>query len=186
MRKFFIFFIFFIFLFSCKEEKKVSLRNKEKTITEIEVRSSSFVQGSFIPMKYTCDGENVSPQISWSKVKGAVSYCLIMEDPDAPFKTWIHWIVFDIPKEVNSLPEGVDEEFLKKIEAKQGLNDFKKLNYGGPCPPSGVHRYFFKIYALSKKTELSEGITKKVLIDNIKDFIVGEGELMGRYKRQGV
>jgi len=180
--KFFI--LFFLIFSSCKKEGKKEERIiTEKKIERIEVKSEAFNNGEFIPKKYTCDGEDISPPLEWSKVEGAKSYVIVVDDPDAPFKRWIHWIVFNIPEGINSLPEGVSKDYLDKIGAKLGLNDFGKLEYGGPCPPGGVHRYYFKVFALNRKIDANEGIEEKKLMSLIDSYIIGKGKILGRYKR---
>ncbi|RLD18465.1 MAG: YbhB/YbcL family Raf kinase inhibitor-like protein [Caldiserica bacterium] len=180
--KFFI--LFFLIFSSCKkEERKVERIVIEKKIKRIQVKSEAFNNGEFIPKKYTCDGEDISPPLEWTKVEGSKSYVIVVDDPDAPLKRWIHWIVFNIPPNINSLPEGADKNYLNKIGAKLGLNDFGKLEYGGPCPPGGVHRYYFKVFALREKISAEEGIEEKELMNLIGDYIIGKGELLGKYSR---
>ena len=150
----------------------------------LKVTSSAFKDGGMIPAKYTCDGEDVSPDITWSTVPaGAKSIAMIADDPDAPRGTWVHWVIYNIPPESKGLNEGVDRDKVLDNGALQGMNDSQQTGYGGPCPPGGVHRYFFKVYALDTKLSLGPGATKKDLEDAMKGHILAEGQLMGRYSR---
>ncbi len=146
--------------------------------------SPVFEEGAAIPGKYTCDGVNVSPPLSWTSVpEGAESLALIFDDPDAPFRTWVHWVIFNLPVDSGGLPENVPPDEKLKNGAKQGTNDFRRIGYGGPCPPGGTHRYFFKLYALDKILDLDAGANKKQLIKAIKGHILAESQLVGRYTR---
>jgi len=137
-----------------------------------------------IPRKYTCDSVNVSPPLAWSGVPdSAVTLALICDDPDAPGMTWVHWVMYNIPPDTNSIDENVSTDTVLTNGAVQGTTDFKRVGYGGPCPPSGTHRYFFKLYALDYGPEFEGPVTKDVLIKAIKDHVMAEGVLMGRYKR---
>jgi Raf kinase inhibitor-like YbhB/YbcL family protein len=150
----------------------------------IKLTSTAFPGGGMIPAKYTCDGTNVSPPLEWSDAPQTTkSLALICDDPDAPGKTWVHWVVFDLSAGRRSLPENVPPQDTIAGGGKQGTNDFKKIGYGGPCPPSGTHRYFFKIYALDTELKLDSKATKDLLLQAMKDHILAQGELIGRYKR---
>src|SRR5882762_2072652 len=150
----------------------------------IKVTSTAFNDGEMIPKKYTCDSENVSPPLAWAGVPAnAKSIALIADDPDAPGKTWVHWVVYDLPTSVTSLPENVAKAEQLPGGGKQGTNDFKKIGYGGPCPPSGTHRYYFKLYALNAETSLKPGATKEQLQQAMAGNIIAQGQLLGRYKR---
>ena len=151
---------------------------------DIKLTSTAFQNGGMIPTKYTCDGANVSPPLEWSGTpQSTKSLALICDDPDAPGKTWVHWVVFDLPTSRTSLPENVPPLETIAGGGNQGTNDFKKVGYGGPCPPSGTHRYFFKIYALDTELNLDSKSTKDKLLHVMKDHILAHGELMGRHKR---
>jgi len=151
---------------------------------EIKITSTAFKEGELIPKKYTCDGENVSPPLEWRGIPITTkSLALICDDPDAPMGTWVHWVVFNIPASINKLNEKIPSHKVLEDGTAQGNNDFRKIGYGGPCPPSGVHRYFLKIYALDKRVELSPGATKKELIKEMEGHILAEGKLMGKYGR---
>ncbi|MGO9138170.1 MAG: YbhB/YbcL family Raf kinase inhibitor-like protein [Syntrophales bacterium] len=150
----------------------------------MEIKSSAFKNGARIPAKYTCDGVDVSPPLAWSKLPaGTKCLALICDDPDAPMGTWVHWVIYDIPANITSMPEKLPP--LKEIAdgTKQGMNDFRAIGYGGPCPPSGEHRYFFRLYALDGPTGLKPGATKAQLLAAMKGHILAEAELLGKYKR---
>lgn len=147
--------------------------------------SSAFKEGEMIPMKYTCDGADVSPPLAWSDPpEGTGSFALISDDPDAPVGTWVHWVMYNIPADVSELPEGVPADKELKSGAVQGVNDFRKFGYGGPCPPGGTHRYFFKLYALGTELNLNPGATKADVEEAVRGHILGEARLMGRYSRR--
>ncbi len=150
----------------------------------IDITSSAFQNEGNIPQKYTCDGANVSPPLTWSSIPdGTKSIALIADDPDAPVGTWVHWVLFNIPPDARGLPENVPAVQTLDSGAVQGTNDFKKLGYGGPCPPAGSHRYFFKIYALDTQLDLEPGASKAQVEDAMEGHILAQGQLMGRYER---
>jgi len=150
----------------------------------LEVVSPAFAAGGLIPRKHTCDGEDVSPEISWSGVPaGTRSFALICDDPDAPSGTWVHWVVFNLPAVVSRLPEALPAEPALPSGGRQGKNDFRRIGYGGPCPPSGTHRYVFKVYALDRLLDLEPGATKAQVEAAMKGHVLAEGSLMGRYRR---
>ena len=151
---------------------------------KLSIRSSAFEEGELIPKKYTCDGEDVSPPLSWTQLpKETKSIVLICDDPDAPMGTWVHWVLFGLSPDTLELPEDIPDEKEILGGAKHGLNDFRKYGYGGPCPPGGTHRYFFKLYAVDTHIDLNAGATKNEVLNAIKGNIVAEGQLMGRYSR---
>jgi len=157
----------------------------------LKVTSSAFEKGGMIPSKHTCDAENVSPHISWEGApEGTKSFVIISYDPDVPMRyisiyTWIHWVVYNIPPDLSSLPEGIPEDETLENGAMQGMTSFKKIGYGGPCPPFGTHRYYFKVYALDTTIDLEpKKATKNRVLKAIEGHILAEGELMGRYRRQ--
>ena len=151
-----------------------------------QISSAAFPNGEMSPKKFTCDGPDVSPQLAWRNAPpGAQSFALIMDDPDAPVGTWVHWVLYNLPADTKELPEGVEKKEQIASGALQGRSDFRKIGYGGPCPPPGKpHRYFFKLYALDGKLNLSAGATKADLERAMKGHILGDAELMGRYGRQ--
>lgn len=151
----------------------------------IKLTSPSFDHGDSIPVKYTCEGEDVSPPLVWSDVPdGTRSLALVCDDPDAPSGTWVHWVMYDIPPKFSELSEGVPTTEVTPRGAKQGMNDFKRLGYGGPCPPRGdAHRYFFRIYALDIAPGLPAGATRADLQRAIEGHVLEQGELVGLYER---
>jgi Raf kinase inhibitor-like YbhB/YbcL family protein len=150
----------------------------------ITMTSSAFTEGAMIPRKHTCDAEDTSPDLKWSGVpKEAKSLALICDDPDAPVGTWVHWVLFNIPADAGALAAGIPPDAVLKSGARHGKNDFRKLGYGGPCPPGGTHRYFFKLYALDTVLSLESGSTKAQVVAAMKGHILAEGQLMGKYKR---
>ncbi len=152
----------------------------------MELRSSAFEQGGMIPTKYTCDGPDISPPLSWSDPPaGTVSFALISDDPDAPVGTWVHWVIWNIPASARALDENVPKTETLPNGASQGITDFRRIGYGGPCPPSGTHRYFFKLYALDTTLSLPSHTTKSVLEKAMRGHILAQAELMGRYRRPG-
>ena len=151
---------------------------------EIKLTSTAFREGDYIPKKYTCDGENVSPPLAWSGIPStAKSIALVCDDPDAPMGTWVHWVIFNIPPSINKLNEKIPTDKVLEDGTTQGSNDFRKIGYGGPCPPGGTHRYYFKIYALDRRVELTPGATKAELLHEMTGHILAEEKLMGKYSR---
>jgi Raf kinase inhibitor-like YbhB/YbcL family protein len=150
----------------------------------IEVTSTAFSEGEMIPLRYSCDGEDVSPPLAWSGVPAAAqSLALICDDPDAPVGTWIHWVLYNIPADASSLPEAVPADPALQSGAINGKNSWGRLGYGGPCPPGGTHRYFFTLYALDSQLSLESGATEAQLQQAMEGHILAEGQLMGRYQR---
>ena len=145
----------------------------------LDFTSSAFDQGGNIPQKYTCDGANLSSPLVWSGVpEDTQSLALIVDDPDAPGRTYVHWVLFNISPEQDGLPEGVQDVGVL------GSNNRNQPSYTGPCPPSGpAHRYFFKLYALDSQLNLQRGASKAELLDAMDGHIVAQGELMGKYAR---
>jgi Raf kinase inhibitor-like YbhB/YbcL family protein len=158
----------------------------------LRVESKSFADGASIPKKYTCDGTGISPPLVWTGApKETRSFALICEDPDAPRGTFTHWLIYNIPPNITELKEGLPATpDVKLVEgtgvdviAQQGKNDFKKPGYGGPCPPSGSHRYIFLVYALDSNPSLPADIDKGQLIQAIMPHILAAGRLIGTYSR---
>ena len=151
----------------------------------LQISGSAFSAGDTIPTKFTCDGPDVSPKLTWSgSPANTQSFALIMDDPDAPVGTWVHWVLYDLPPDTKELSEGVVKQEQLSSGARQGRNDFGKIGYGGPCPPPGKpHRYFFKLYALDAKLNLKAGATKAEVEGGMKGHILAQGELIGRYGR---
>lgn len=166
------------FLAGCIQEE---VKTKEKELWEVaqmKIQSSAFEHNQPIPRKYTCDGEDVSPPLTFADVpKGTKSLALVVDDPDAPFGVFDHWIAWNLPPDTRELSEAARVE-------KQGRNDFGELRYRGPCPPPGpVHRYRFNVYALDTILDLPEGVSKKQLEKAMEGHILAKGELVGTYKR---
>ena len=152
---------------------------------KINVGSSGFTEGGMIPKQFTCDGADISPPLSWSTVpEGTKSIAIIVDDPDAPAGTWVHWLVYNLPPDLKGLPENVPAQKTLANGGMQGMTDFRRIGYGGPCPPSGTHRYFFKVYALDSILDLFPGAIKKRLLSAMEGHILAEGELMGKYRRE--
>jgi Raf kinase inhibitor-like YbhB/YbcL family protein len=149
------------------------------------IKSSAFSEGAAIPKQYTCDGADVSPALSWTEApSGTQSFALIADDPDAPAGTWTHWVIWDIPAQASGLSEGVPKKDMLDDGSRQGKNDFKRIGYGGPCPPAGKpHRYFFKLYALGSKLQLNAGASKSELERAISGHVLAETKLTGKYGR---
>lgn len=151
----------------------------------MELKSQAFAAGEMIPAKYTCDGQDISPPLSWSDPPtGTIGFALISDDPDAPVGTWVHWVMWNIPASASALDENLPKTASLSNGTKQGTTDFRRIGYGGPCPPSGIHRYFFKLYALDTALDLPASTTKKDLEKALQGHILGQAELMGTYRRR--
>src|SRR5437773_1877807 len=157
----------------------------EKTSMTIQITSTVFEAGQAIPARHTCSGDDVSPPLAWSGVPSqAKSLALVCDDPDAPAGTWVHWVVYGIPPSATAFPEGVAKRDTLADGTLQGTNDFRRIGYGGPCPPLGKpHRYFFKLYALDSKLNLKPGATTNAVEQAMKGHVLARAELMGRYGR---
>lgn len=150
----------------------------------MDLFSSAFKDGDSIPRKYTCDDADISPPLIWENVpEGTVSFALISDDPDAPVGIWVHWVMFNLPAGKRSLPENVPKNRQLDDGTIQGTTDFRRPGYGGPCPPGGTHRYFFKLYALDTMLDLEPGATKAAVEQAMQGHILDTAELMGKYKR---
>lgn len=165
-----------------------SSASTEATPAALALTSSAFSEGERIPPKYTCDGEDVSPPLSWSGApEGTKSLALICRDPDAPTGTWVHWVLYNIAPDTTELPEGVPTTTTLDGDVLQGPNDFEKIGYGGPCPPKGKpHRYCFTLYAV--EVELDDlnptGAIAEAVEHAMSGFVLAEGDLTGTYKRR--
>ena len=152
-------------------------------MSNLRIESPSFAAGQAIPLRHTCEGEDASPELNWSGApEGTVSFALIVDDPDAPDPaapkmTYVHWVLYDIPAEVTSLAEGTSPP----TGSRDGLNDWKQAGYGGPCPPIGTHRYFFKLYALDRALGDLKRPTKDTLLKAMEGHVLAQAELMGTY-----
>jgi len=151
----------------------------------LALRTSAFKPGGQIPGKFTCEGPNVSPALDWNEPpSGTESFALIVDDPDAPSGTWVHWVVYDLPASTRRLPEGVKKGDGLEIGGRQGVNDFGDPGYGGPCPPPGKpHRYYFKLYAVDKALGIEAGARKPQIESAMKGHILAQNELVGRFGR---
>jgi Raf kinase inhibitor-like YbhB/YbcL family protein len=149
-----------------------------------QITTSAFRDGGSIPQKFTCDGTDVSPALTWSDPPpGTRSLAIIADDPDAPGGTWVHWVIYDLPPDTRKLPEAVARDSQLSNGALQGRNDFGKIGYNGPCPPRGsAHRYVFKLYALNSRTGLRGGATKAELERVIKGHILVQAQLVGKFQ----
>lgn len=152
---------------------------------DIQLISTAFEDGKTIPIKYTCDADNISPPLVWSNLPdGTQSLTLICDDPDAPMGTFVHWVLYDMPATVTELPEALPRGETLENGAKQGRNSAKRTGYTGPCPPPGrPHRYFFKLYAVDKMLGLSPGADKGEVLSAMEGHVLGESQFMGTYKR---
>ncbi len=150
---------------------------EEPAMVEMTLTSPAFAEGEPIPLQFSCDGDDLSPELAWAGIPtGTASLVLIMDDPDAPVGTWDHWILFDIPADLTGLAQG-------GTAGTDGNNSWNRTGYGGPCPPSGTHRYFFKLYAVDIILDLAVGTARGVLEAAIEGHILGYVELMGTYTR---
>lgn len=181
-------FLALVIFAGCQPEPSspTSLSSSQEVDMDLQLSSSAFQYGGTIPVKHTCDGADLSPPLTWTPPpRDTKSLVLICDDPDAPAGTWVHWVLYGVSPDTTSLPEGVPQDKTVLGNARQGMNDFRRIGYGGPCPPPGApHRYFFKLYAVAIPTDFEPGLTKQQLLDAIKGHILAQGELMGKYKRQ--
>ena len=154
----------------------------------LSISSPAFAAGSTIPVKHSCDSEDVSPRLEWNDPPaGTKAFALVVDDPDAPMGNWVHWVVVDLPAAARELPEGVARGAeIRGLEgARQGRNDFGKLGWGGPCPPPGKpHRYFFTLYALDAPLGLAEGSTKAEVEKRLAGHVLAKAEMFGTYQRR--
>ncbi|MCW3073920.1 MAG: phospholipid-binding protein family [Flaviaesturariibacter sp.] len=151
-----------------------------QTASHFKLVSSAFEGGKPIPPKYTCDGSNVSPALSWNGAPGTTkSFAIIMDDPDAPMGTWVHWVIYNIPGTVTSLEEKTNTTEIKAID---GLNNWGETGYNGPCPPDGAHQYVFKLYALDEMLPPKKELTKEELLEAMKGHILAETTLTGLFR----
>ena len=151
----------------------------------LRLASASFKHTQMIPTQFTCDGEDRSPELSWSGAPPkTASFVIICDDPDAPGGDWVHWVVFDLPPESSGLAEGTPAREELEAGGTHGKNSWGRLGYGGPCPPRGTHRYFFTLYALDRRLDLGAGATKSEVLRAAEGHILAQGQLMGRYQRR--
>ena len=153
-------------------------------VQEFKLMSAAFEEGASIPVEFSCDGEDTSPRLTWTNPsEGTQSFALIMDDPDAPVGTWVHWVLFNLPSEARSLPVAVPADATLSNGATHGSNSWNAIGYGGPCPPGGEHRYFFKLHALDTVLDLEVGATKEQVLDALEGHILDQAELMGTFSR---
>lgn len=151
----------------------------------MKVTSTAFSEGGMIPKLYTCDGKDVSPPLAWGGVPPETrSIALIADDPDAPRGTWVHWVIYNMPAETTSLPEAIPHDAEIKSGGTQGTTSFNHVGYGGPCPPGGTHRYYFKLYALDTKLSIAPPVNKEKLLAAMEGHVLASAQLMGKYSRQ--
>ena len=159
------------------EEPEVEEEEEEPAMVEMTLTSPAFAQDEAIPLQFSCDGDDISPELAWAGIpEGAASLVLFLDDPDAPVGTWDHWLLFDMPPDLEGLPQG-------GTAGTDGNNSWNRTGYGGPCPPGGTHRYFFKLYALDTTLDLPAGTAKGALEAAMEGHILGQVELMGTYTR---
>jgi len=182
MKSKYLFYIFLlIFVIGCaKETQEQENKIEQQTgVVEMKLTSPAFSHNTNIPLEYTCDGSDLSPPLAISDVPAnAKSLALIVDDPDAPVGTWDHWVVLNIPPNIKEIPKGTEPNGVA------GKNSWGRTGYGGPCPPSGTHRYFFKLYALDTMLNLQEGSTKKQIESAMQGHILAKAELIGLYQRK--
>jgi len=176
-----------LLLVSCKSNSVPDPSGLEgQRMATLNVTSTAFMGGEMIPQRYTCDGENVSPQLSWDNVpEKAESLAIICDDPDAPSGVFAHWVLYNLPRGTTALQEGVPTDEELQDGARQGVNGAQKHGYTGPCPPHGeTHRYLFHVYALDAKMNPVKGMTRAQLLMMMDQHILAQGELMGKYQRK--
>ncbi len=163
---------------------KASMPAKEAE-TVLSLSSTAFKEGDQLPVKYTCDGQDISPPFEWGEPpQGTRTFALIVDDPDALLGVFTHWVLFNLLADTRQLSEGIPAQPQLENGASQGKNDFGKIGYGGPCPPPGVaHRYRFTIYALDKPLELETGASRKEILAAMKGSVLAQGQLTGTYRR---
>jgi Raf kinase inhibitor-like YbhB/YbcL family protein len=166
------------------QSKQTAAPEGEQPMT-IQITSPAFIEGNPIPQKYTCDGADISPPLAWTGIPAqAKSLALIVDDPDAPAGVWVHWVVFDMPPDLNGLPEGLAKTPTVAGIGAQGNTDFRKPGYGGPCPPKGKpHRYYFRLYALDSLLNLPVGAKRAELEQAMRGHILAAGQFVGTYGR---
>ena len=150
----------------------------------MQLTSQAFKHADIIPDRYTCKGSDISPPLKWSGApEQTKSFALIIDDPDAPMGTWVHWVLYNLPANCDNLPENVPDKNTLSNGGVQGTNSWGRIGYGGPCPPSGTHRYYFRLYALDTVLDLKAGATKSQLLNALQEHVLEECELMGRYAK---
>lgn len=169
---------------SCRQTTRTEATTGGQSIMSINVTSTAFKDGQDIPVRYTCQGENISPDLEWTPGPSKTeSYAVIVEDPDAPRGTFHHWLIYNLPHDTHKLDEAVPTRAQLDDGIEQGRNDANKVGYYGPCPPSGTHHYRFKVFALDTKLPIQAEVTAKELNKAMEGHVVGEGTLTGLYSK---
>ncbi|HXH50444.1 MAG TPA: YbhB/YbcL family Raf kinase inhibitor-like protein [Terriglobia bacterium] len=170
---------------ACGNSALKSAQSPDPSQSGFRIESSAFKEGAFIPARFSCQGENVSPSLKWTDPPaGTRSLALIVDDPDAPGGTWTHWVVFNLPAQTRAMDENAPKGDELPKGGLQGLTSFGSVGYGGPCPPPGkAHRYFFKLYAADTSLSLKPGTAREEVVAALKGHTLGEAQLMGRFKR---
>lgn len=172
-----------LFVFSACTDRH-SVQERVQAPMTLRVTSTAFRHGEAIPARYTADGADVSPPLAWEGApRGTRSFVLVCDDPDAPMGTWVHWVIYDLPATTTRLEEGVPAQRELPGGGRHGRNSWGRTAYGGPSPPSGTHRYFFRVYALDTTLGLPPGKTKEEVLRAMEGHVLAQGELMGRYSR---
>ncbi len=175
-----------LFLLACSTEEVVTPETVPMEVSSLEVTSPAFAEGTEIPERFTCDGEDASPPLRWSGAPdGTRGYALIVDDADAPGGAFVHWVVYNISSNATGLAAGIPSAESAAAGGRQGVNGFGRAGYGGPCPPSGgPHRYFFRLFALDGQLDLQAGATRSDLLRAMNGHVVGQGSLTGTYQRR--
>ena len=170
---------------SCGNSASGAAQGNDPARSTFHIESAAFKEGAFIPARFSCQGENVSPPLAWADPPAGVrSFTLIVEDPDAPAGTWTHWVAYNLPARARAMAENTPKQGELSNGGLQGTSSFGSVGYGGPCPPPGkAHRYFFRLYALDTVLNLKAGATRSDVVAAMKGHVVGEAQLMGRFKR---
>jgi Raf kinase inhibitor-like YbhB/YbcL family protein len=174
-----------MFAAACAKQPAAITSNAPATqAATMKLASSAFTEGQAIPRQYTCSGINISPPLEWSGIpKSAKTIAIIADDPDAPAGTWVHWVIYNLPADTMGMIENLPPTEEIKGGGLQGKNDFEKIGYGGPCPPSGTHRYFFKIYALDNELPLQAGAMKADVEKAMSGHVLAQAQLMGTFRK---
>jgi len=182
MRRSVVLWLLLLLVTACQSSETVTPEIEQEEDMALKLTSPMFAHGEAIPKLYTCDGEDISPPLVWSDAPaGTQSFALICDDPDAPAGVWDHLILFNIPASATGLPEGIAERTDGSV---YGKNSWRRLDYGGPCPPSGTHRYFFRLYALDTTLDLKAGASKREVERAMQGHILAQAELLGTYTRR--
>lgn len=173
-----------VWLTAC-DRRTASLDESLKNLPRFQLSSPAFAADAFIPKEFTCDGADRSPALNWAAPPAATqSLTLVVEDPDAPNGSFIHWVLYDLTAQLRALPAAVPTQPFLTSGGVQGKNDFGEYGYRGPCPPNGTHRYWFRLYAVDKLLDLPPGVAIQEVRAALKDHVLAVAELMGRYSRQ--